>query len=259
MACRSQFCTGGGCTPTNTSVQAWVQAFGGSYDASDPYDYAQVLSEDAPSNPPNPVWLALAEASLRLRAMLFCNNSTSEVSVGQVVTQQAEGFAKNAIALIPVVGQAIDSILSEAQALFGAAHLKAEQTQEQFLAQMQSIVTSTIQKIDESVQSGVIQSTDAYSAFDQLAAQFKAASPEFKQNNAYGGYYAVILAFRDSAAGWYAVHLQPTASSILDSLDPTNILNNSTVSSLTSSVKSNPVILILLLAIISILFLRGEK
>lgn len=205
MGCRVEFCMGGACVPTNSSVELWLAAFGGEYNPSDPYDYSQVVSEDNPYptsyQPQSAAWAACCEASLRARALLFCNSSPNEVNVGAEVASEV-GAVGGSFAPIPGVGALISGITG----LFTAGHAKAVTNQANYLTEMQTAVTNLITETDAQVNSGQITPQDAAVVFSQLAAQFKSNAPEFKSGNGYDWYYCIIKAFADSAPGWYSVH-----------------------------------------------------
>src|SRR5271154_6018988 len=212
-------CVGGGqhaASSYATSAQAYVTAFGYTYNSSDPFAsiYMLVLSQFRPvGQAAGGAWDALSEACMRTRNLLFCNNTPDDcgssfaassalgtlrlgsgiglsgASAGIGIANAAgAGISSIAGAAIPAVGAILSAVLSVYQ-----KHVAAEAAQEGQLCTECPAATSIMKQIDAAVVSGSATGEQAYSAMENLSTQFIGAlSGIFKSGNAADGYERIM-------------------------------------------------------------------
>lgn len=280
MSCRTQFCIGGGCEPTETDVSAWLAAFGYQYDPNDPLgqDYKNVIAE-APSATRSAVWDALAEACMRSRAMLFCNQTPGDsgttqsaaassnalgVSLSQNLSTEAQvgGLAANALQAVPVVGQIAGPALQEILSLF-QHHAQAEAAQSGALSKLGPYVTQAIRQVDYAVASGQISPEEGVSFLESISASMKSSDASLtKSCNAFCGYNAIVDCIAKVSTYYYAL-LSPSASgdSILSGLSPSTAQANESGIVAGATLTSNPLLIILAIVAVVLLIPRmgGER
>jgi hypothetical protein len=235
MGCRTQFCIGGGCVPTSTDVQAWCEAFGYAYNASDPLyqDYKNLLADLPAPYSQSPAFLALAEASMRCRAPLFCNSNPGDARTTQSATLSAnalgvsvtsgisgeesaiggaanvgEQIASSFGASIPGVGSALDLLFSAFQ-----EHAQAEAKQAKALSNLCPYFAEATLKADSSVVTGVSTPDEALSFLQSCAAEFASADASLtKSCNAFC-WYNKIVELIAQVSQYYYQYLAPVGTS----------------------------------------------
>jgi hypothetical protein len=267
MSCRTDYCIGGGCVPTTTSVQAWLSAFGYEYDENDPLaqDYANVIAE-APSDVRGAVWDALCEACMRARAMLFCNSTPGDsgttqsaaassnalgVSLGKSLGTEEQIGSDAATALgiaVPGVGAIAGAALDEVLSIF-AAHAKAEEAQSNALSSLSPQVTQAIRQADYAVANGTATPEDAQTFLENVSTQMASSDASLtKSCNAFCGYNAIVAAIAQVSQYYYAL-IVPAASAtdsnvITGIASPNEAQANELPAAATSLSLSNPLILV---------------
>jgi hypothetical protein len=172
MGCRTDFCIGGGCVPTSTSVEAWLSAFGYTYEENDPLatDYANLIAQSPSafnSGGLYSAWPALAEACMRSRAMLFCNSSPGDSGSTQATSSTSdllEQAGEQAASLVPVAGQVLSDVLEVFQ-----AHAAAEKAQATALATLAPQITEAFRRADASVAAGTSTQEQAIAFLQQTS------------------------------------------------------------------------------------------
>jgi hypothetical protein len=200
MGCRVSFCIGGGCVPTDTSVEDWVEAFGYTYNPSDPLasTYTDLIAS-APaqfrSGGLYAAWPALAEACMRTRAMLFCNQSP-----GDAGSTNSQSVASNTLTATSIAGEATNEIpvpgLSE---ILGPIlqvfqeHAEAETKQATALSTLGPQITEAIRRADASVLDGTSTPDQAIAFLQQtMAAAQQSWGGLVKNCNAFCWYNAIL-------------------------------------------------------------------
>lgn len=240
MGCRTSFCIGGGCVPTSTDPSAWVSAFGYTYNPSDPL--ASVYG-DLIANAPNGLtaqlaWKALAEACMRTRAMLFCNQTPGDsgstysssnnsnllgvsVQLGQSGAALGEGVA--GVAATSALGAATAGVGIVFSALLSAiqAHAQAEARQANALSSLGPYVTECIRKADIAVAQGAAPE-DAISFLQQSFMAVKNSwAPLLKSCNAFCWYNAILDLIVQVSAQYYQL---PTSLPELQQSNENNVI-----------------------------------
>jgi hypothetical protein len=214
-------CVGGGQHATSsysTDPKAFVTGFGYPWTGSlDPFAsvYKLILSQYRPvGQAAGGAWDALAEACMRTRNMLFCNNvpndcgtSQSSLASGLSVARTAAGLgvsgASAGLGIATALGASISSIAGAALPGVGLAltailtvyqnHVNAEARQETALCTENPAVAIAMQQIDAAVSSGSATPQQGYSAMVQLSSQFVGAlSSIYKSGNAADGYERIF-------------------------------------------------------------------
>jgi hypothetical protein len=217
MGCRVSYCIGGGCVPTATDPAQWLQAFGYQYNASDPLDsvYSDIIATMSPSTIDNASFDALAEACMRSRAILFCNQNPGDSGSTQAQavsssTLEAENSAETAASLIPVPG--VSQVLSLVLSVF-TAHAQAEKAQANALSTLTPQITEAIRRADASVYSGASTPDQAIAFLQQTMIQAQQSWASLTKNcNAFCWYNAILQMMVTVSEHYYAI--TPTLASL---------------------------------------------
>lgn len=222
MGCRVQFCIGGGCVPTTTHVSAWVEAFGYSYDANDPLlsTYRDLIAQSPVAHYNNAAWEALAEACMRTRALLFCNQSPGDagstnataqqsnllpalgvaqqgISVGlnsaaQSASQGATGIVGTIGKLAGPIGIGVSLVFSEILSAF-EHHAQAVKAQANALSTLCPYFTEAVRKADYAVFNGQATPDEAIQFLQQVGMSLKSSVASLtKSCNAFCWYNGIV-------------------------------------------------------------------
>jgi hypothetical protein len=169
---------------------------------------------------------ALAEACLRARALLYCNNTPGDAGTTSAgISQNVAGYAANIAISGAQIGEAaaqvaITSTLGLATAGIGLAigpilaifqnHAKAVTAQANALSTLCPQASVAIQKFDNAVFTGQATPAQAQLATQQLAASMAASVKSLTKNcNAFCAYNAILQAFVAIAPAYYQQGLNP--------------------------------------------------
>lgn len=271
MGCRTQFCIGGGCVPTSSNPQEWLSAFGYTFNPDDPLTqvYRDLIAQSPASLQSIPAWAALAEACMRSRALLFCNQTPGDsgstfiastnanllnatASIGNTATGIISGI-KSIAKAAPLVGDAFNILLSAFQ-----AHAQAEQNQANALGKLCPYVTDCIRQADQQVASGA-NPDDAVNFLRQSFMEAKAAwQPLEKTCNAFCWYNAILDLLANVSQHYYQL---PLTNASLEQSDETNIIppdNSPSITAAISGKLSGTTISVIVLILIA-LVVGGRK
>lgn len=225
MGCRDQFCVGGGCTPDDVSAQDFVEAFGYTYNPADPLsqtykDLLATLPSGLRSSYPG--WVAMAEACMRTRALLFCNKTpgdagtTQQSSANSNLLGQGVGVATTVATTVAnslgIATFGLSSLVAPLLSLF-QAHAKAEAAQANALNNLTPLFTEYVRKIDSAFFAGQLDASDAANAIAQAAISFKSSVASlYKSCNAFCGYDAIAGLIASISPQFYQLYADQTSS-----------------------------------------------
>lgn len=243
-------CIGGGGQDGWLSLSASeiLNAFGYAYDSSDPLTYTYpIVAKRYNPYASGSKWYGpfnnFAEACMRSRAILFCNQSPGDCGVssqsleasntaqfvGQIGSTGIEA-AQTVGTLAKLTGTAasiLGSVTAGAGFVLSAIvsafqrHAQAVANQSHALCELAPEMTQNIAEIDASVAAGRDSATDAANAIAQLAAEFQNAIASLEKNcNAFCMYHALIECVSAITPYYYEAlpPLPPPASAVAPSI-----------------------------------------
>lgn len=213
-----QVCIGGGGQDgwLQLSAQQVLQGFGYDYNASDPLQ-ATYQSIGRTRNPyaSGTKWYApfmqYAEACMRARAILFCNQTAGDCQTGRASISGATPAFADVETLIGAsgsiagpVGSAIAADVNTIVNVF-AAHAQAVARQASALCTLAPEFSQAIYQIDSGVSAGLLTPQQGAAAVTQLVSSWQASVGTLAKNcNAFCMYAALILCLADITPYYYA-------------------------------------------------------